>query len=174
MIDRPALTSNGQPGRHLLPTPLADDVFRGFLPGLPRRDRRRSMRLASCGSADRTVSNSRVLGASAGGMTVHLPARGTVRDLVEHCDLKGTPLHQHLGMDAGELMELPHTPPAGGTSRSSCSNDWGTRARQPRRDTTCANRKSPWRHCRRQSENEKALVFPGGTLTPRLRKKKIS
>ncbi len=24
-------------------------------------------------------------------MTVHLPARGTVRDLVEHCDLKGTP-----------------------------------------------------------------------------------
>ena len=171
MIDRPALTSNGQPGRHLLPTPLADDVFRGFLPGLPRRDRRRSMRLASCGSADRTVSNSRVLGASAGGMTVHLPARGTVRDLVEHCDLKGTPLHQHLGMDAGELMELPPTPPAGGTSRSSCSNDWGTRARQPRRDTTCANRKSPWRHCRRQSENEKSLVFPGGTLTLGLRKK---
>jgi hypothetical protein len=24
---------------------------------------------------------------------------------VENCDLKGTPLHQHLGMDAGELME---------------------------------------------------------------------
>ncbi len=77
------------------------------------------MRLASCGSADRTVSNSRVLGASAGGMTVHLPARGTVRDLVEHCDLKGTPLHQHLGMDAGELrsyrilpwLEEHHDPP---------------------------------------------------------------
>ncbi len=34
MINRPALTSNGQPGRYLLPTPLADDVFRGFLPGL--------------------------------------------------------------------------------------------------------------------------------------------
>jgi len=34
-------------------------------------------------------------------MTVHLPARGTVRDLVEHCDLKGTPLH--LDMDPGEL-----------------------------------------------------------------------
>ncbi|MGZ3317702.1 MAG: hypothetical protein ACXU95_10400, partial [Isosphaeraceae bacterium] len=52
-------------------------------------------------------------------MTVHLPARGTVRDLVEHCDLKGTPLHQHLGMDAGELrsyrilprLEEHHDPP---------------------------------------------------------------
>ncbi len=38
-------------------------------------------------------------------MTVHLPARGPVRDLVEHCDLKGTPLHLdlHLDMDPGEL-----------------------------------------------------------------------
>ena len=34
-------------------------------------------------------------------MTVHLPARGTVRDLVEHYDLKGTPLQ--LDMVPGEL-----------------------------------------------------------------------
>ncbi|MGA2706468.1 MAG: hypothetical protein ABSH35_36085 [Isosphaeraceae bacterium] len=36
-------------------------------------------------------------------MTIHLPTRGTVRDLVEHCDLKGTPLHLHLHLDPGEL-----------------------------------------------------------------------
>ena len=35
------------------------------------------------------------------GLSVHLPARGTVRDLVEHYDLKGTPLQ--LDMDPGEL-----------------------------------------------------------------------
>ncbi len=34
-------------------------------------------------------------------LTVHLPARGTVRDLVEHCDLKDTALQ--MDMDPGEL-----------------------------------------------------------------------